>query len=76
MLHQPSRCNIGCKPNFQAVNVASSDISDDTMFWALHSTTINPDTQSAEYDELSKCIDGALWIQANTEEFGQRTQQG
>jgi hypothetical protein len=57
------------------VSVASSDISDDTMFWALHSTTINPDTQSvAEYDELSKCSDGALWIQANTEEFGRLAQ--
>jgi hypothetical protein len=53
------------------ISVASPDISDDTMFWALHSTAINPDTQSvAEYEELSKCSDGALWIQANTEEFG------
>ena len=45
------------------------------MFWALHSTAINPDTQSvAEYDELSKCSDGDLWIQANTEEFGRLAQ--
>ena len=43
----------------------------DNMFWALHSTAINPDTHAvAEYDELSKCSDGALWVQANTEEFG------
>jgi hypothetical protein len=57
--------------NKPTVSVASPDISDDTMFWALHSTAINPDTQSvAEYDELSKCSDGALWIQAMTEEFG------
>jgi hypothetical protein len=45
------------------------------MFWALHNTAINPDTQSvAEYDERCKCSDGALWIQANTEEFGQLAQ--
>jgi hypothetical protein len=42
----------------------------DNMFWALHSTAINPDTRAvAEYDELSKCSNGALWVQANTEEF-------
>jgi hypothetical protein len=56
-------------------SVLPSDVVDDTMFWALHSTAINPDTQSvAEYDELSKCSDGELWIQANTEEFGRLAQ--
>jgi hypothetical protein len=41
------------------------------VFWILHSTAINPDTEAiAEYDELSKWSDGTLWIQSNTEEFG------
>jgi hypothetical protein len=43
--------------------------------WALHGTAMNPDTgQIAEYDELSKCSDGAQWIQSNTEEFGRLAQ--
>jgi hypothetical protein len=47
----------------------------DNMFWVLHSTAINPDTHAvAECDELSKCSEGALWVQANTEEFGQLAQ--
>jgi hypothetical protein len=45
------------------------------VFWILHSTAINPDTEAvAEYDELSKCSNGTLWIQSNTEEFGRLAQ--
>jgi hypothetical protein len=56
-------------------SVALFDVGDDTMFWALHRTVINPDTQSiAEYDELSRCSNSTLWIQVNTEEFSQLTQ--
>ena len=43
--------------------------------WALHGTAINPDTgRVAEYDELSKCSEGAQWIQSNIEEFGRLAQ--
>jgi hypothetical protein len=62
--------------DLDANNKSDSDILDpvihssDNMFWALHSTAINPNTQVvAKYDELNKCSDSNLWIQANTEEF-------
>jgi hypothetical protein len=40
-------------------------LSDQNVLWILHSTAINPDTEAgAEYDKLSKCSDGTLWIQS------------
>ena len=43
--------------------------------WAFHGTAVNPDTgHVAEYDELSKCSEGAQWIQSNTEEWGRLAQ--
>jgi hypothetical protein len=37
----------------QTTNIPTS--SDQNVFWILHSTAINPDTEAiAEYDELSK----------------------
>jgi hypothetical protein len=57
----------------QTTNIPTS--SDQNVFWILHSTAINPDTEAvAEYDELSKCSDSTLWIQSNTEEFGRLAQ--
>jgi hypothetical protein len=57
----------------QTTNIPA--LSDQNVFWILHSTAINPDTEAiAEYDELSKCTDGTLWIQSNTEEFGRLAQ--
>ena len=53
----------------QTTNIPT--LSDQNVFWILHSTAINPDTEAvAKYDELSKCSDGTLWIQSNTKEFG------
>lgn len=63
-----------------AAQPSSNNISNDSMFWALNSTAINPNTQLvAKYDKLSKSSDGKLssrrwWIQANTEEFGRLAQ--
>jgi hypothetical protein len=52
-------------------SVPPANIVGDSMLCALHSKAINPDTQFiTEYYEFSKCSDGKLWIQANTEEFG------
>jgi hypothetical protein len=48
----------------QTTNIPA--LSDQNVFWILHSTAINPDTEAvAEYDELSK---------SNTEEFGRLAQ--
>jgi hypothetical protein len=58
----------------QIINIPT--LSDQNVFWILHSTAINPDTEAiTEYDELSKCSDGALWIQSNSKEF-RRLAQG
>jgi hypothetical protein len=57
----------------QTTNIPT--LSDQNVSWILHSTAINPDTEAvAEYDELSKCNDGTLWIQSNTKEFGRLAQ--
>jgi hypothetical protein len=46
----------------QTTNIPA--LSDQNVFWILHSTAINPDTEAVtEYDELSKCSDSTLWIQ-------------
>jgi len=38
--------------------------------WALHGNAFNPDTgELAEYNELSKCSEGALWRSSNTAEI-------
>jgi hypothetical protein len=43
--------------------------------WAMHGTAINPDTEAiAGYNELSRCSDGALWHESNTEEIGRMFQ--
>jgi hypothetical protein len=39
--------------------------------FALHGNAFNPDTgQLADYIELSKCSEGALWIESCKDEFG------
>lgn len=48
-------------------NVPPSNIINNAMFWALHSTAINLGNQLVvEYNELCKCSDSKLWIQENT----------
>jgi hypothetical protein len=43
--------------------------------FALHGNAFNPDTgQLAEYLELSKCSEGALWIESCKDEFGRLCQ--
>jgi hypothetical protein len=64
-----TKCVIQSNVPKQTTNIPAS--SDQNVFWILHSTAINPDTEAiAKYDELSKCSNGTLWIQSNTEEFG------
>jgi hypothetical protein len=61
--------------NAQANAMHTCPSLDNDDHWALHGTAINPDTgQVAEYNELSKSSDGALWILSNTEEFGRLAQ--
>jgi hypothetical protein len=63
------KCVIQSKVAKQTTNIPAS--SDQKVFWILHSTAINLDTEAVtEYDELSKCSNSTLWIQSNTEEFG------
>jgi hypothetical protein len=43
--------------------------------FALHGNAFNPDTgQLADYIELSKCSEGALWIESCKDEFGRLCQ--
>jgi hypothetical protein len=64
-----TKCVIQSNVAEQTTNIPAS--SDQNVFWILHSTAINPDTEAiAKYDELSKCSDGTLWIQSNTKEIG------
>jgi hypothetical protein len=57
----------------QTTNIPA--LSDQNVFWILHSTAINPDTEAiTKYSKLSKCSDGTLWVQSNTKEFGRLTQ--
>ena len=45
------------------------------VHYAYLGHAINPDTgKIAEYRELSKCIDGAIWRNSNAEEIGRLTQ--
>jgi hypothetical protein len=56
-------------------NVPPSNIINEAMFWALHSTAINSGNQLvAESNEVCKCSDSKLWIQESTEEFSQLAQ--
>jgi hypothetical protein len=44
---------------------------------ALHGNAFNPDTDKlAEFIELSKCSEGALWQHSNAEEIGRLAQEG
>ena len=60
-------------PSSQATD-SNVEVSDD-VFWALHSTAINPDTQLvAECKELSASSDGEHWTQSSVEELGRLAQ--
>jgi hypothetical protein len=46
-----------------------------TEHFALHGNAFNPDTgQLADYDELSRCSEGPLWIESCKDEFGRLCQ--